>query len=359
MDRRLRASLFGPEGSVGLQARPRGLSLAFAGMTLSRLVRLFQPLRVVVSCFETRSWSGVMQIWTSCNKCRGRGVITDLWLSEEVCSTCGGKGGAWDEGYEDPPPRKSEQPQKVFAFSSDYECNHRKEATEEPAPNVGQMGESDVPPQNTRICERSTELGNVGCTANRDSIVSVLRQSLEPLSLMQIVATLKSKGASPVYPSAVRQLLYSELLMQGLAKQGAKGRWFLSNATFAPASEDVVDRSLTDPNRVVEAEPTLPDDTRSSAWRTGMSRPTSHTSDAGPQEQQKKPRSSRKNTRICERCPEITVSATDRFCKKCKRAALIEMQADGYLQRQSRSGSYRAPEAQENTNETKHGTGHG
>lgn len=59
----------------------------------------------------------------------------------------------------------------------------------------------------------------------------------------------------------------------------------------------------------------------------------------------------------CERCGEPSLQSS-RFCKKCKSAVLKELEASGYLQKVPQH-HFRSREAQENTWETKHGTGHG
>lgn len=65
--------------------------------------------------------------------------------------------------------------------------------------------------------------------------------------------------------------------------------------------------------------------------------------------------------RQCERCPNPAVSNNDRFCKECRKAILVELNAAGYLETggYGRKGQSRTVDMKENTHETKHGTGHG
>lgn len=61
----------------------------------------------------------------------------------------------------------------------------------------------------------------------------------------------------------------------------------------------------------------------------------------------------------CSRCEAKAVKG-ERFCKACRKAVLAEMKEAGYLGPNPRiGGGYRAGDAQENTRETKHGSGHG
>lgn len=58
----------------------------------------------------------------------------------------------------------------------------------------------------------------------------------------------------------------------------------------------------------------------------------------------------------CEQCGKPPVTSKDRFCKECKKKALAEMKAAGYLTiRYGLHRTYRSAEMMENVRETKHG----
>lgn len=66
----------------------------------------------------------------------------------------------------------------------------------------------------------------------------------------------------------------------------------------------------------------------------------------------------------CERCNDRPRKKGDRYCTPCAKQVLAELKASGYLTRApltpgAWSGKNRTSEQRENTQETKHGTGHG
>lgn len=62
--------------------------------------------------------------------------------------------------------------------------------------------------------------------------------------------------------------------------------------------------------------------------------------------------------RACERCLLPAVES-ERFCKECRKAFILEMESSGYLQRRiawpKDAGKHRPPDARENVRETKYG----
>jgi hypothetical protein len=62
--------------------------------------------------------------------------------------------------------------------------------------------------------------------------------------------------------------------------------------------------------------------------------------------------------RKCERCTIPATSMTDRFCDRCRTAALNEMRENRYLDPKTYGhvGQNRTGEQRENTYDTKHGT---
>jgi hypothetical protein len=62
--------------------------------------------------------------------------------------------------------------------------------------------------------------------------------------------------------------------------------------------------------------------------------------------------------KLCERCQEFDSIRGSRYCNDCKKAVLKELQENGYLTARPHQ-AFRSREQQENTQETKHGTGHG
>jgi hypothetical protein len=65
--------------------------------------------------------------------------------------------------------------------------------------------------------------------------------------------------------------------------------------------------------------------------------------------------------KLCEKCLSPAITNKDRFCKEHKKLVLQEMREANYLETRGfgcHIGATRTTDKRENTNETKHGTGH-
>jgi len=178
---------------------------------------------------------------------------------------------------------------------------------------------------------------------DRDRVLTVLKVANRPLTVAQIASQLKSSNVGGAFPSVVRSILYSELLPQRLVEHDSSYRWMCARGYCEGAG-------LPPHTSESQKSATAPTAARQKPIRRSAGAGINTKTIAGK----------RPSRRTCERCGGKPVSG-ERFCRKCRKALLAELQEAGYLTAQVRGhvGDRRSDEMRENVEETKHGKWHG